>query len=142
LRQLSFQTDQRPVIDLPESDTLLRRPGTVWIRDCDGSRTSARLSGLTLHLPAPSGLGWMKTMQAPETYAPINLPDGESEIRAAAPQAVADAMQRAFIVDTGDVSETVASVSNTRRKPIWKILACMAIAMLLFESALANRLAR
>ncbi len=138
MRQFCFSTADRPVLYLPEAGLMAQLP----IENCDGRHATARVEGATLRLPAPAGLGWMKTLNEPKLYAPINLPDGETDLAAPATEAVAAAIQRTFIIDS-DKRQTVAQAgAKIERKPIWPMFAWAAIALLLAESALANRLKR
>ena len=116
------------------------------MENCDGSKVKAAVQGNLLLLPPPAGIGWMKTMDAPALYAGINLPAGETDLTAPAPERVTDLMQRAFVtqrVPTGDRSKPIeATVSGLRQKPVWPIFAWAAMILLVLESAVANRLKR
>ena len=138
MRQFSFSTAERPVLYLPKADLRAQLP----VENCDGRHATARVEGTTLRLPAPAGLGWMKTLDGPEVYAPINLPDGETDLTVPAAGAIAAAIQRTFVIDS-DKRQTVAQAgAEIDRKPIWPMFAWAAIILLLMESALANRLKR
>jgi len=138
MRQFCFSTAERPVLFLPEAGPMAQ----IAVENCDGRRATARIEGTTLRMPAPAGLGWMTTLDAPEVYAPINLPDGETDLSAPATNAVADAVRRTFVVDKDKRQTVTQAGAETERKPIWKMFAWAAIVLLLSESALANRLKR
>jgi hypothetical protein len=138
IRQFCFSTAERPVLYLPETIFTAQLP----VENCDGRRTTARVEGTMLRLPAPAGLGWMKTIEGPEVYAPINLPNGETDLTVPAAEMVAAAVQRTFVMDQ-DKRHALAQVgAPIERKPIWPFFAWAVIALLLAESALANRLKR
>jgi hypothetical protein len=138
MRQFCFSTAERPVLHLPETGLMAQLP----VENCDGRRTTARVEGTTLRLPAPAGLGWMKTLDGPEVYVPINLPDAETELSASVAETVAAAMQRTFVTDRDKRPASAQAGAEIERKPVWQMLAWATIVLLLAESALANRLKR
>ncbi len=145
-RQYGFSADERPVLHVPEYAARAPRT-TVAVENCDGSRGTAAVRGSRVFLPAPTGLGWMKTAAEPVVYAGINLPADETDIRLSTAGVIADAVQRAFITDTHE-SPVLAQVGAThaspvrRREPLWKYVAWAAILLLLLDAALSNRLRR
>ncbi len=52
-------------------------------------------------LPTPQGTGWMRTLGEPTLHVGVNLPEGETDLRRPAEEAVAAAMKRAFVIDPG-----------------------------------------
>ncbi len=145
-RQFCFSTDERPVLHVPEYATRDPRT-TIAVENCDGNRGTAAVRGSRVFLPAPAGLGWMKTVDEPVVYAGINLPAGETDIRPPAAGAIADAVQRAFITDTHE-APVWAQVGAThaspvlRRELVWRHVAWAAIFLLLADAVLTNRLRR
>ncbi len=138
MRQFCFSTAERPVLYLPEASSMAQ----LAVENCDGRRATARVEGTTLRMPAPAGPGWMTTLDAPEVYAPINLPDGETDLTAPATEVVAAAIQRTFVIDKDKRQAVAQAGAEIERKPIWKTFVWAAILLLLSESALANRLKR
>ena len=130
VRQFCFSTGERPILRVADRGSAeYKAPderATVTVENCDGSRAKAVAQGNLLLLPPPAGIGWMKTTDAPALYAGINLPAGETDLTAPAPERVADLVQRAFVtqrVPTGDRSNPVeAAVSGLRQKPVWPIV--------------------
>lgn len=142
MRQFAFSTAERPVVVLPETGDLAQ----LAVQNCDGQRTTARVVGHPgapgLHMPEPAGIGWMKTLDGPEVYAAINLPDGETDLNVPAAETVAAAIERAFVANP-DAKEGVARAgAEIKREPVWQWFAWGAIALLLTEAAVANRLRR
>ncbi len=156
VRQFCFSADERPVLHVPFYPAKAGTPNkTVAVENCDGSRGTASVRGSRVFLPAPAGLGWMKTIDEPVVYAGINLPAGETDIRPPADGAITDAVQRAFITDTregpvlaqGDPKREESRLGShaepvVRREPLWRYVAWAAILLLLFDAVLANRLRR
>lgn len=152
MRLLRFSTTERPAVHLPEAGL----PVQLAVENCDGRRAAAPVEGMTLHFPAPAGIGWMKTLDGPQVYAPINLPDGETDLGPPTTGAVAAAIRRTFVIGGVGASgrgrpELALSLtkgrargpaSTTAASPIWPAFAWAAIVLLLAESALANRLKR
>lgn len=142
VQQFCFSTGDRPVLHLPDASWAPQARAAVWVENCDGSRMPARADGTVLRMPAPAGTGWMRTLNEPALYAAVNLPEGETDVSPPVPQAVADAVQRAFVINPDAKPAVTHAGSDVQRKPIWRTFAWVAILLLLFESALANRLRR
>jgi hypothetical protein len=138
VRGYHFSTVETPVLNLPQA----RVAAQVWVENCDGSRIAAKPQGVVLKLPTPTGLGWIKTQDPPQLFAGINLPDGETEILVPSAQTVANAIKRAFVVESHQKQDAVYAETRMSQKPVWKAFAWAAIVMILLESALANRLKR
>jgi hypothetical protein len=133
-----FSTAETATLQLPQA-----RPGAqMWVQNCDGSKVVAKAQGAMLRLPAPTGLGWMKTFDEPPLCVGINLPQGESEIGRSPEDAVADAVKRAFTIEAHHEEDTVFAQAPMRDRPIWRAFAWSAIVLVVLESALANRLKR
>jgi hypothetical protein len=142
-RQFCFAADERPVLYVPSYPAKAGTPNTtVAVENCDGSRGTAAVRGSRIFLPAPTGLGWMKTIDEPVVYAGINLPAGETDIRPPADGAIADAVRRAFITDTREDPVLAQAQPAVRQEPLRRYVAWTAILLLLSEAALANRLRR
>jgi len=105
-------------------------------------KTRARIEGDRLFLPAPTGLGWMKTLGSTALYAGINLPAGETDIGHATPELVADALTRAFVTAEPSSRDPEQARASLERKPIWKTLAWIIILLVLMESTVTSRLKR
>ncbi len=138
MRQYCFSTTEHPVLYMPEAGTLAE----LNVENCDGRHTSARVEGMALRFPAPAGIGWMTTLNGPAMWAPINLPEGETDLTIATDDAIATAVRRTFVVDRDKRQAAVQASAAIERKAIWQLFAWATIALLLAESALANRLKR
>jgi hypothetical protein len=84
----------------------------------------------------------MRTVKEPPLYAAINLPAGETDVSRPASASIAKAVKRALVTDANGRLASLRSDSDVQHKSIWKVLAWLAIVLILFESALANRLRR
>jgi len=161
VRQFGFSADERPVLHVPFYPAEGGTPNTtVAVENCDGSRGTAAVRGSRVFLPAPAGLGWMKTIDEPVMYAGINVPAGETDVRPPATGAIAEAVRRAFITDTHEgpaLAQAGATGPQThnsafgrpmhaspvlRQEPLWRYFAWAAILLLLLDAALTNRLRR
>ncbi|MBM4025358.1 MAG: hypothetical protein FJ280_08115 [Planctomycetes bacterium] len=140
-RQFSFSAEERPVLCVGESAAHGSRT-RVAVENCDGGRGMAVVRGNSLFLPAPGGLGWMRTIDEPVVYAGINLPAGETDVRPPAPGVIADAVQRAFLTAPREDAVLARAEPALRQEPFWRYVAWAAILLLLLEAALANRLRR
>jgi hypothetical protein len=140
-----FSTGERPVLRVADNQVPDLRTA-IRIENCNGRKGQAAVQGNMLVLPPPIGIGWMKTIDPPALYAGINLPADETDVTAPTQEMVAGAVQRAFITrQAGDgpaIAAKAAPIHNLRRKPIWPIFAWAAIALLVLESTVANRLKR
>ncbi len=141
-RQFSFSTGEQPVLSLAGSGRTQQRLAVVPVENCDGGKTRARIEGDRLFLPAPTGLGWMKTLGSTALYAGINLPVGETDIGHATPELVADALTRAFVTAEPSSRDPEQARASLERKPIWKTLAWIIILLVLMESTVTSRLKR
>ncbi len=152
VQQFCFSTGERPVLRIADRGSRSAEYKTpdertpVSVENCDGSKAKAAAQGNVLLLPAPAGIGWMKTMDAPALYAGVNLPAGETDLTAPTPERITDIVQRAFVTQhalTENRSKPVeAAVSGLRQKPVWPVFAWAAMILLVLESAVANRLKR
>lgn len=141
IRQFCFGADERPVLSVPEAMRVAGQ-GSVGIENCDGSRGQATVDGMRMILPVPQGTGWMRTLGEPVLHAGINLPEGETDLSRPAPEAVAEAMKRAFVIDPGRRHEVAQAGAPALSRPIWKAFAWATILLLLLEPAITNRLKR
>jgi hypothetical protein len=142
-QQFCFSADERPVLHVPFYPAEAGTPNkTLAVENCDGSRGTATARGSRIFLPAPTGLGWIKTIDEPAVYVGINLPAGETDIRPPADGAIADAVQRAFITDADEGPVLAQAEPVIRREPVWRYVAWTVILLLLLDAALANRLRR
>jgi hypothetical protein len=142
VRDYSFTCDERIV--LPAMDIKLdsNRQKTLWVRCCDGSKKQAALTDPFISLVNPGGIGWIKTLTDPELCAGVNLPSVETDMSKPTAEEVNDALKRIFSIGARKNAAMADSYNTGQQKPIWQILVWIIIALLLVESALANRLRR
>jgi len=142
MQEFAFSTTDRPILRLPEGAPNARPHGDIQVENCDGSYSTVRSEGTAVRLPDPAGLGWMKTLAEPTLQAGINLPEGETDMTLPAEDAIAKAMQRVVLAE-GDEEPTISKAeAKLQDRPIWNLCAWAVILLLIFESALANRLKR
>jgi hypothetical protein len=141
VRQFCFHTEERPILNLPDALRLAQQT-SLGIENCDGSRARAAGAGTRLLLPAPVGVGWMKTVSEPTLYAAVNLPGDETEVSKPAEATVAAAMKRAFVSGADRRQVAVQAGVKSQDKPLWPVFAWAAILLLLLEPAITNRLKR
>jgi hypothetical protein len=141
IRQLSLGTEDRPAVTVPDSMRVAAQT-LVGVENCDGSRTRAVCDGTRLLLPAPAGVGWMKTLNEPTLYAAVNLPAGETDVSRPTDETVAAAMKRAFLTGASREQAPVPAGVKSQDKPLWRVFAWAVVLLLLLEPALTNRLKR
>ncbi|MGE5294814.1 MAG: BatA domain-containing protein, partial [Solirubrobacterales bacterium] len=98
VRQFCCRVDERPTIDLPRALQSAGRT-VVDVENCDGGKTRAVVDKGRMVLPVPQSTGWMRMLGEPSLHVGVNLPLGETDLRRPADDAVAVAMQRAFVID-------------------------------------------
>ncbi len=144
MQEFAFSTTDRPILHLPETIQGARPNATIQVENTDGTQSATRADGTALRLPAPVGTGWIKTLSEPPLYAGINLPEGETDLRPPASDAIAKAVQRVVLTNNNNDQAVAQTDSNAnyQKKPIWNLCVWATILLLLFESTLANRLKR
>ncbi|MEN6334647.1 MAG: BatA domain-containing protein [Phycisphaerales bacterium] len=141
LRRLCFRVDERPALDVPGATRAAGRT-FVDVEGCDGAKTRAAMEGVRMVLPAPQGLGWMKTLDEPPLHIGVNLPEGETDLRPPTKDAVATAMTRAFLIEPGRERSVAQAIPPEQTRPIWRVLAWAVVVLLLLDPAITNRLKR
>ena len=141
VRRLCLRAEDRPTLELPASMRVVGRT-LVNVENCDGGKARAAIEGGRLVLPAPQGLGWMRTQGDPTLRVGVNLPQGETDLRQPTEAAVAAAIQRAFVVEPGREGSLAQGIPPLQSKPVWRAFAWAIVALLLLEPAVTNRLKR
>lgn len=142
LGQHSFACDEPVQLPLAQAEAARVRNRGLWVQTCDGRRRRAVLVGSSLSIPDPAGVGWVRTVGGPTTYAGVNIPDGETNMAKPDERQVANIMSEVFSVD-GERDVALAHVSGEQsKKPLWRILAWVVVILLLAEPAIASRLRR
>jgi len=115
----------------------------VNVENCDGGKARAAIEGVRLVLPAPQGLGWMRTQGGdPTLHVGVNLPQGETDLRRPTEGAVAAAIKGAFVFEPGQERSLAQGSAPMQSKPVWREFAWAIVALLLLEPAVTNRLKR
>jgi hypothetical protein len=137
-----FERNERVLFALPEAVASSVGNKNVYVKTCDGRKRPAAVADSFLLISDPAGIGWIRTLSKPTTYAGINLPQGETDMAKPAYDELAAGIDRVFHGNTEkDISEAGLN-DNSRRKPLWKIVAWLIILLLLVEPVVANRLKR
>ncbi len=142
IRDYSFTCNERVVLPAVDVDVDSARQKQLWIQNCDGGRRRAVLTESLISLPDPGGVGWVKTLSEPAIYAGINLPGDETDMSKPVALEVDNALNRVFSIGKRSNMASADTFSIKEQRPLWKILVWAIIALLLIESAVANRLRR
>ncbi len=95
-----------------------------------------------LLVPEAAGIGWVKAMGKPTTYAGVNLPQGETDMARPAAGELAGIMNRVFPENVDKEIAEAGTLDDTKRRPLWRIIAWLIILLILVEPVVANRLKR
>jgi len=117
--------------------------GQFWAKLPDGEKAAVRLTGSVLVVPPVLAAGWVRTLARPVRQAAMNLPEGETNVARPTEGAAASAISRLLHVETDEAATTGEAARQKRgHLPLWRWFAVAAIALLLLEAAMANRLRR
>jgi hypothetical protein len=141
VREFCCRVDERRTLDLPDAMRVAGR-SVVDMENCDGGKARAVIDRARMVLPTPQSTGWMRTLGEPPLHVGVNLPEGETDLRAPTEETVAVAMRRAFVTDPGPAQGTVHAGPPTESRPIWRWFAWALVALLLLEPAITNGLKR
>lgn len=141
VRRLCLRAEDRPALELPASMRAVGRT-LVNVENCDGGKARAAIDGARLVLPAPQGIGWMRTQGEPTVHVGVNLPQGETDLRRPTEDAVVAAIKRAFLVEPGRERSLAQGIPPMQSKPLWRAFAWAIVALLLLEPVVTNRLKR
>jgi len=138
----SFVRNERVTLPIPEPQASSGERRQFWVETCDGRKRRAAVTDSLLLVPDPMGIGWVKTVGKPATYAGVNLPQGETDMARPAAGELASVMDRVFPVDVDKEAAQAGTFDGTQRRAIWRIIAWLIILLLLLEPVVANRLKR
>ena len=138
----SFVRDQRVLLPIPDARASSGEPKQFWVETCDGKKRRAAAADSFLLVPDPAGIGWVRTLGEPTTYAGVNLPQGETNMAKPVAADLAGIMSRVFPADVGKDIAEAGTFDDTNRRPLWRIFAWLIILLLLLEPVVANRLKR
>ncbi|MHC4567518.1 MAG: BatA domain-containing protein [Planctomycetota bacterium] len=137
-----FERSERVLLPVPEGQTSSGGPKQALVETCDGRKRRAAITDTSILVPDSGGIGWVKTLGKPTTYAGINLPQGETDMAQPARTELARIMSRVFPENSDADASEAGAFDNTGRRPLWRVLAWLIILLLLVEPAVANRLKR
>jgi hypothetical protein len=140
----SFTCDEKINVPLEniETDEIGRKQ--IWMLNCTGQKQLASRSDNFITVPESDGTGWVQSIGEPAIYAGVNLPSGETNMSKPDSKEIENAISRIF---TTGVSSLMARglLSDSREinpESLVPILVWVLIALLLIESAAANRMKR
>ncbi|MEA3226594.1 MAG: hypothetical protein U9Q07_11650, partial [Planctomycetota bacterium] len=137
-----FVRDQHVMLPIFDTQASSGRQKQFWVETCDGRKRRAAVADSFLLVPDPAGIGWVKTLGKPTTYAGVNLPQGETDMAKPAAGELVGIMSRVFPEDVDKDIAKAGTFDDTKRRPLWRILAWLIILLLLVEPVVANRLKR
>ena len=137
-----FERNELVLLPLPQADAPSAGQKQFYVKTCDGRKRLAATTDSFLRVPDPSGIGWVKTLGRQPTYAGVNLPKGETDMARPTDDELAGIMSQVFYKNTEKNVSEAGILDNTRRRPLWKIIAWLIILLLLVEPVVANRMKR
>jgi hypothetical protein len=140
--EYSFSRYERVLLPIPDARASSGERRQFWVETCDGKKRRAAAANSFLLVPDPAGIGWVKTLEEPTTYAGVNLPQGETDMAKPVAADLDGIMNRVFPEDVNKKMVEAGTLDDTRRRPLWRILAWLIILLLLLEPVVANRLKR
>ena len=111
----------------------------VWVMTPSGESAEAALVKSFLVVRCPEQTGFVSTLAKPERYAGVNLPEGETDMTAPAPENVAMLTARAIRAEAKEDDTATVAESRKDTLPIWRYFAWAALALVLLEAFVANR---
>jgi hypothetical protein len=132
------------VIGLPTTDAERRDVSSgkaVWILSPSGEPMEGTISGGLLSTAKIDEVGWYATVGKPQRFAAVNLPEGETDLSAVEEEAVSRAVACAILQGVETVV-TIDGESPREYTPLWKYFAWCAVALIVVEALVANRVRR
>ncbi len=123
---------------------LAAAPGrqAAWVVTPNGTEVQATAAGSRLTAPAATSPGWLRSLARPLRYAGINVPEGETDMVPASNARIVRLLDQVFRQKSLSGLQEAAVAGNQATRPLWREMAWAAIALLLVEAFLANRLKR
>lgn len=138
----SFARDERALLPIPDARASSGERRQFWVETCDGMKRRALVADSSLLVQDPAGIGWIKSLEKPTTYAGVNLPEGETDMVKPQADELAGMMSRVFPENVEEETAEAGTLGSAGRRPLWRIIAWLIILLLLFEPVVANRLKR
>jgi hypothetical protein len=140
----SFTCDDRIILTLDNDGTSEKMQRQIWILNCNGQKQLVSVINSYVTVPESEGKGWVKTVSEPIIYAGVNLPAGETNMAKPDTREIENAVSRVFITGDSSLMARGSTVDSRRMnsKSLVPILIWVLIALLLIESAAANRMKR
>jgi len=138
----SFVRNQRVLLPISDAQASSGKPKQFWVETCDGKKRRAAAADSFLLVPDSGGIGWVKALGKPTTYAGVNLPQDETDMARPVAGELAGIMSRVFPEDVDKEMAEAGTFDDTKRRPLWRLFAWLIILLLLLEPVVANRLKR
>ncbi|TKJ33420.1 MAG: hypothetical protein CEE38_20680 [Planctomycetes bacterium B3_Pla] len=140
--QHSFALGERVMLPVPDGWNSSAGQRQFWVETCDGKKRRAALTDSFLAVADPAGIGWVKTLGKPTICAGVNLPQGETDMTRPAVAEVGKIISRVFTTGAERDVSTADILSDTKRRPLWRMFAWAIILLLVAEPVVASRLKR
>ncbi len=137
-----FERNERVLLPAPEGNASSAGQKQVLVETCDGRRRRAAIADAFVLVPDSGGIGWIRTVGKPTTYAGVNLPQGETDMAKPNQTELAGIMGRVFQENADRAVSEAGTFDGTGRKPLWRLFAWLIILLLVVEPVVANRLKR
>jgi len=137
-----FEHSDRVLLPIPQAREPLAKRNQYRIETCDGKKSRAAIAENHILVPDSAGIGWVKTLDGPTTYAGINLPQGETDLSKPAQTRLAGIMDRVFTLNSEADVAKAGGFDSAGRRPLWRVFAWLIILLLVVEPVVANRLKR
>ena len=141
---LSFTCEEKILLplDIEVANAIGQRQ--LWIQDVDGQKQLMSVTNSCITVPESEATGWIKTVGEPSIYAGVNLPAGETNMAKPDDGQIENAVSRVFITGDSPLAAREPTVDSRGMNPrsLVPILIWILIALLLIESAAANRMRR
>ncbi len=140
----SFACDEKIILPLENSGKNEVGQTQIRIQNSDGQKQLVSGAGNFITVPQAESTGWVKTIDEPAIYAGVNLPSGETNMAKPDSKDIENAISRVFINGVSNIAARGSSAETQETSPesLVPFLAWLLIALLLIESAAANRMKR
>ncbi len=143
VRQLSFHTGEQAALPALETEIKTAAAGQpVLLAVPNGRAENAAVVDGLLRFRIARDTGWVHSTAAPLRWAGINVPEGETDLARPAQDVIAGHMQRLF-TENPEAEKSEASIDRgLTYHPLWMHLGWAAMALILLEAFVSNRIKR
>lgn len=141
LEPLAFESGE--TVELPASEFELAHASegqAMYVKAPSGAMLAAHLTNQRLSAPRVCELGMVTAEARPARYAGVNVPRGETDLTPPRQGAAEALMDQLFTV--AQASGSVPAPANQEKKPLWRAIAWLALALLLADVFVSNRVSR